>query len=76
LNGCLFFEKNQKKTAVRYFMGKYKKSMNAPLNKKIFCFGAFFFIFFTKNKKKGAKTSFYFAAEGGEIRFYSHQAVF
>jgi hypothetical protein len=40
--------------------------MDDPLNKKIFCFGACFFI---KNQKTGAKTLLYFAAGGGEMLF-------
>jgi len=45
----------------------YHKSVNDPLNKKIFCLGAVFLIFSKKKSKKGAQTSFYFAAGGGEI---------
>jgi hypothetical protein len=47
----------------------YHKSVNDPLNKKIFCLGAVFLIFSKKKSKKGAQTSFYFAAGGGEILF-------
>jgi hypothetical protein len=45
------------------------KSIDDPLNKKIFCLGACFLIFSRKNQKTGAQTSFYFAAGGGEILF-------
>jgi hypothetical protein len=38
-----------------------------PLNKKIFCLVAFFFIFLGKTQKTGNKILFYFAAFGGEI---------
>ncbi len=43
--------------------------MDDPPNKKIFCLSAFFLIFSKKNQKKGAQTSFYFAAGVGEILF-------
>ncbi|MEY3248656.1 MAG: hypothetical protein RL742_699 [Bacteroidota bacterium] len=42
-------------------------SIDDPLNKKIFCSVACFLIFSKKNQKTGHRTSFYFAAGGGEI---------
>jgi hypothetical protein len=41
----------------------------------MFCFGACFLIFSKKNQKTSAKTSFYFAAEGGEILFTQPQRI-
>jgi len=40
------------------YLGVYHKSVNDPLNKKIFCLVAFFFIFLQKNKKKATKHYF------------------
>jgi hypothetical protein len=51
-------------------MKLYKKSIDDSTIKKIFCLGACFLIFSQKNQKTGAQTSFYFAAEGGEIFFH------
>ncbi len=48
-------------------MGLCKKTIDDPSNKKIFCWVACFLIFSKKNQKTGDPTSFYFAAEGGEI---------